>query len=233
MDKKEKATPNGDTDPQYSAPIPDWNSWDLVLGFKIWEASMLYVNVSPSVANRTAIKEKLPASYKNYYACHRALCSAYKHHPLFPEMNHPSEGSKVGEKFILVSNFVEYIRQQGWPDSHGFAKRMSARAKFVHLDNGQKVAIDFADPKEKGERYNMVRMGALAKLLERALTEKTFNPALCLNGSVLSAEGVGKELAKIIATSAKVNEQKTVRLFTAGTNGKHVSKAIEELEKFF
>lgn len=232
MDKEEKATPNGDTAPPYSAPTPDWNSWDLVLGCKIWEASMLYVDVNPSVANRNAIKEHLPALYKEYQACHRALCSAYKQ-PLFPEMAHPSEGSRPGERFILLEKFVEYIRQQGWPDRHGFAKRMSARAKVVHLDDGQKVAINFAEPKAKGERYNMVRMGALAKLLERALTDEKFNRAACLNGSVLSATGVGRELEKIIAAAAKSKDKKIAQGYTAGTNGKYVSGAIEALEKLF
>ena len=105
----------------------------------------------------------------------------------------------------------------------------------VYSTSGDLVEVtDELSDLPKGEQYNLVRMGALLKILEKYLqpTEE-LNKGKLLIGKAINFSALGKEMQAVIAEAAHKKNAKTIALFTEDTNRKQLGAAEKALAKFF
>ena len=101
----------------------------------------------------------------------------YEVHPLLPTMEHARTGKSESGRYIALPKLLDFAKEVGWRGTRDFENGLSRST--VHLPGGQEVEQELEDI-TKGERYMLVRMGALVSIIEcclqpRSLGARRFN----------------------------------------------------------
>ncbi|PLC06054.1 hypothetical protein CY658_03125 [Variovorax sp. RO1] len=190
--------------------------------------------MEPSRTNRIKLEKSEPVRYSEYRKRREILIVNRGHHSLLDPIEHLRAGDREGEKYIDLSQVLDFARQQDWSIVEAFIQGMEGK----HIETSalgagiQDIDEDEFDMHElkKGDRYLMVRMGAILILLEKCLRSgKEVNPHRYLKKDDLNYLALGKEIEKIITDVAK---KKDARFGFEG-NRSVFSDAVKALNTFF
>ena len=209
--------------------LPNWDHWRQRGHCMIWQAVMLTLNIHPSKPGLKALKEEL---YAEYLRRREILNVQYGVHPMLPKMDHRRSGDKESGQYVALTSVLDFAKDIGWIDMEHMEAGLSRNA--VYSASGNWVQVEDDGLLAKGERYTLIRMGALLKILEKCLQPANApTRAKLLNGSELNMSALGLEIEKEIADVAHLKNGKTVSRFKAGTNRKSLADAKAELAKSF
>ena len=150
---------------------PDWEFWRQRGACRIWEAVLLSLNVEPTKANRDQLLSSGSQSGDEYERRREIVNVQYGVHPLLPTMEHARAGKVGSGRYISLLKLLEFAKEIGWRDTRDFENGLSRST--VHLPGGQIVEVEQeVDDLPKGERYMLVRMGALITIFERCLNSR-------------------------------------------------------------
>lgn len=102
-----------------------WGFWGRTDSFELWKAVMLSIGLVPTTANRKKLLGE-PTRMKRAYINRLNLAKgSYTVDPRLQSLNHPEEGEKTEDKYVLLPQFVEYVKEKNWPRSKMFLAQMS------------------------------------------------------------------------------------------------------------
>ncbi len=131
----------------------------------------------------------------------------------------------------MFDRFLAFAKDIGWNDLSEFEAGLSSTEVSFPVGALSTHSLEDAP---KGERYDLVRMGALLTLLEKTLQgDSDIDRALLLSGDTLNKSQVAKEVNKIVASTAKQHGKTSVSGFGAEANRKRFGAAITALDDFF
>lgn len=217
----------------YEPEIPRWEFWRQKGACRLWVAVLLTLNIEPTVQNRNELAERLPDRYAEFTNRRAIMRTQYGLHPLLPTIKHPGAGTKRGEQFVLLEDVLNFAKDIGWRDMGPMEEGLTHQAVYSTSGNLVEVTNELSDL-PKGEQYNLIRMGALLKILEKYLQPaEELNKGKLLIGKTINLSALGKEMQAVIAEAARKKNTDTIRLFTEDTNRKQLGAAAKALAKFF
>ena len=217
----------------YVPELPDWEFWRQRGACRLWKAVLLSMNVEPTMTNRGALKDRAPVIHSEYLRRREIANVQYGIHPLLPTMEHARAGQMEGERYISLSQFLKFAKDIGWRNLAAFEKGISPST--VYLSGGETVEVEQElEDLAKGQRYTLVRMGALLKILEQCLQpNQPNNRQKFLSGNKLNAAALGQEIEQVIAVVAHEELKLMVSRFTKEANRKQLAAAAKALTNFF
>lgn len=221
------------TTPEFQLEPPDWEFWRQRGACRIWQAVLLSINVEPTKANRDLLPTRGSQSNDEYVRRREIVNVQYGIHQLLPTMEHPRAGKSGSGRYIALPKLLEFAKEIGWRGIRDFENGLSRST--VRIPTGEDVEVnqEFEDL-SKGERYTLVRMGALLSLLERCICPgSSSSNSRLLHGTSLNLTAIGREVEKIIATAAHEAERSTVANFSEQVNRKQMAAAADALKIFF
>lgn len=213
--------------------IPEWETWRQRGACRLWQAVLLTLNIKPTTENRDSLAEEFPERYVEFRRRRDIILTQYDLHPLLPAMTHARAGIGRSEQYVSLKNVLHFAKDIGWRDLGHMESGLTHKA--VYSTSGDLVEVtDELSDLPKGEQYNLVRMGALLKILEKYLqpTEE-LNKGKLLIGKAINFSALGKEMQAVIAEAAHKKNAKTIALFTEDTNRKQLGAAKKALANFF
>lgn len=95
---------------------PRWNHWYQRKLARVWNATLLGMNVEPSGEARTALKMLHPERYQ-VYLDRLDVAKTLMGYDLSYYEDHVREGNSVGEKYVALVDYYEFTSKLGWADS--------------------------------------------------------------------------------------------------------------------
>lgn len=92
---------------------PKWGHWRQRKLTRLWYATLLSMNVEPSIKARSALKSLHPERYQ-IYKDRLAIGKARLGHDLPHYEDHLNEGDGVGEKYVDLIDYLEFSNDLGW-----------------------------------------------------------------------------------------------------------------------
>lgn len=221
------------TAPNYVPELPDWEFWRQRGACRIWQAVLLSMNVEPTKTNRDQLSARAPDIYSEYRRRREIVIVQYGKHSLLPIMEHVRAGQMQSERYVALPKLLEFAKDICWRNLAAFDKGLSRST--VYLSGGETVEVqEDLEELAKGERYTLVRMGALLKILERFLQPtQANNRQQFLTGSSLNISALGREIEQVIATAAHEKGNATISRFTDEANRKQLAAAVKALSNYF
>ena len=186
-----------------------------------------------TIANRDQLPNNGSQSNDEYERRREIVNVQYGVHPLLPTMEHARTGKGESGRYIALPKLLDFAKEVGWRGTRDFENGLSRST--VHLPGGQIVEVEQeVDDLPKGERYMLVRMGALVTIFERCLNpSQSINRQKFLSGDMLNLSALGQELEEVIATAANEAKRSTVVRFSKEANRKQLAAAKKALKQFF
>lgn len=214
---------------------PDWGFWRRRSYCRIWQAALLSLNVEPTNENRATLESAYPERFKEYRQRREIVIVNRGHNDLLPEMEHARAGRSEGDKYVELEDVLRLARHQRWSEIGVFELGMSpdndeAVASSTNTRDVDEDELDVHELKEKGEKYALVRLGAVLKILESFLLSPQTNAKKYLLGQKLNFSALGEEMAQIIKLEAKGT--KIGKNFGPPGNRRAVSSALSALKTF-
>ena len=227
-------TPSENTDlAEVTAPIrPDWGFWQRRSYCRIWQAALLSLDVEPTRSNRANLDLTDPDRFAEYMKRREILIVNRGYHKFLTAVEHARAGNKDGEKYVNLGQVLNLAEHQRWSDIKAFGRGMSVEQRttsashFIVRDADQE---EF-DNEPKGEKYTIVRMGAVLTLLEKCLRLEQADPGQFLHSGKLNFAAVGRELEETIKIAAKAT--KPVPNYGADANDDAARYAVRVLQTF-
>lgn len=209
---------------------PDWRRWREKGTGRIWYASMLSLNLHPSVENRTLLKTIAPETYEEFKHRSEVAIHRYGRHAHLPTIQHVRAGERPPDQFVEYEKFLAFAKEMNWSDLSAFEEGISGNKPT----SSENTTRHTTDDLPKGERYDLVRTGALLVLLERVLSgDRKVDEKLLFSGAQLNISQVSKELHEIITSVARQNEKNSVAGFGVEANRKRLTAAANALRDAF
>jgi hypothetical protein len=225
----DNATPHPTTD--VLPAVPEWKTWREKGGGRLWVAVLLSMNLNPTVRNRKVLLASDPERHKEYKRRCEVAMARYGVHTLLPTVEHLRAGTHAGDRFVAFDKFLAFAKDIGWDDLGEFEAGLSSTEA---TSASKATSTHSLEDAPKGERYDLVRMGALLALLEKVLQgDKDVDRSLLIAGHQLNKSQVAKEVNKIVISVAKQNGKTGVSGFGAEANRKRFGAAITGLDDFF
>ncbi|MFM0072592.1 hypothetical protein PQQ86_15660 [Paraburkholderia sediminicola] len=210
---------------------PDWKTWREKGGGRLWVAVLLSMNVNPTVQNRHVLRANDAERYKEYRRRCEVAIARYSVHEHLPAIEHLRAGKNPGDRFVMFDKFLAFAKDIGWNDLSMFEAGLSSTEVALATTASSTHSLEDAP---KGERYDLVRMGALLTLLEKALQgDSDIDRALLISGGKLNKSQIAKEVNKIVASTAKRHGKPSISGFGAEANRKRFRAAAAALDDFF
>ncbi|MEF8685940.1 UNVERIFIED_CONTAM: hypothetical protein NO986_00550 [Comamonas sp. A-3] len=184
-------------------PTPRWKVWKQSGSCRIWLAVLLTLNIEPPPFTSKRLKEFLPKDiYQEFKDRRSIVIRQYGVHPLLPSIEHHAQGNKNGERIVSLNDLLAFGKAQGW-------------AEIEHMEAG--LGNSSSPPTEggvslthrlepeimpKGERYTLVRMGALLEVLEKWIAAGGKIPASCIQSGGLNFSELERQAISIIKARA-------------------------------
>jgi hypothetical protein len=221
------------TSNDFISELPDWEFWRQRGLCRLWQAVLLSKNIEPSIANLDDLQENDNVSYLDYRRKREILLVQYGVHPLLPRTEHVRAGQNPANHYISLLKLLEFAKDIGWRNLTEFERGLSRST--VILPSGETVDVEpELEDLAKGERYTLVRMGALLKILERCLQpDQLSNKMKFLSGKNLNLSALGREIESEIALAANAKKTATVSRFKDEANRKQLAAAEKALDNFF
>lgn len=217
----------------YEPELPDWEFWRQRGACRLWQAVLLTLNIEPTSENRDALVEGSPDRHNEFRRRRDIMLTQYGVHPLLPAMDHARAGRGRSERYVSLKNVLHFAKDIGWRDMGTMEAGLTHQAVYSTSGNLVEVTNELSDL-PKGEQYNLVRMGALLKILENYLQPaEELNRSRLLTGKAINFSALGKEMQAVIAEAARKKNTDTIPLFTEDANRKQLGAAAKALAKFF
>ncbi|BEP70859.1 MULTISPECIES: hypothetical protein [unclassified Variovorax] len=195
--------------PAITTPLerPDWGFWRRRSYCRIWQAVLLSLNVEPSSANREQLELAEPEKFVEFKKRREILIVNRGYHDLLPTMDHERAGKKAGEKYVELADVLKLAKHQRWSAIEPFERGMSSEydetielRSIIHEVDEEE--FDVHSMPRKGDRYTMVRMGAVLTLLEEILRSDPNCADEYLGGDGLNQSAVGNKMTEIIKSAS-------------------------------
>lgn len=219
----------------YFPDQPDWNYWKQREGCRLWCAVLLSMNIEPSVASREALRVGDPDKYKNYKKRLKIVNANCRAGSVIPPVEHPLSGIKPSERWVLVSDVLKFGIVANWPDIYIFDRGLTngsiESGETLEIDSKNTVEDFVFDDLPKGERYSILRFGALLKLVETWMLNDSYpNRAAFLNGNQLNYSAIGKEMERILSKKDQNGKLQPLVNFRYQSNSKKASEAVKAVQ---
>lgn len=183
------------------------------------------------------LKDLLSERYQEFKDRRLIAIRQYGVHPLLPSLPHHAAGTKTGEKYVSLLDMLAFGREQGWTGMEQMEKGLTDCAHdqmIVPTADGGTV-IHELEPKQrpKGERYTLVRMGALLEVLEQWVADDGRIPKSCIRAGELNFSALEILAESVIAQKALSNGKHSYSGFKKGVIRKEYSEAKKMLEDHF
>lgn len=204
---------------------PNWDTWRQRGACMLWKAALLSMNIEPTAKSYRKLELLHTDLTAEYWRRLLILKTQYGLHEDLRRMSHALEREKLEQKFVRLDDVLIFAKNIGW--SGLGPMELGLQRDCVVLPGGETVAFeDLA----KGERDDLVRMGALLKILEEQIcSDPKKGASKFLTGEKLNYSQIGAEIESIIAKAAKVNGNKAASSFKSDTNRKRLGLAAVAL----
>lgn len=185
---------------------PRWSVWRQSESCRIWQAVLLTLNIEPPSKSdflRHTLKKNVYQEFKD-----RRLIAIrqYGVHQLLPVFPHHAEGKKIGERYVRMQDMLAFGQANGWFGIENMA------AGLGYPPNGQATSLNGngfgfvhrlgPESMPKGERYALVRMGALLEVLEKWIANGGKIPPSCIQAGKLNFSELERQAVAVIAEKA-------------------------------
>lgn len=92
---------------------PRWNHWYERKLCRVWSATLLGMNIEPTVIGRKALKKFDPDRFQ-IYADRLDVAKTLLGYDLPFYEDHQREGHTVGEKYVALADYYEFAEKIGW-----------------------------------------------------------------------------------------------------------------------
>lgn len=203
---------------------PNWDLWRKRGACRIWKAVLISMGIKPVPKVRTKLRLEQPWRYKEYRDRKKDVIAQYGFDPLLPDVPHASAGKNKADKYVLLTNLLQFAQKYQWENLEAFEQGMKIPCGDAGTGNTTNFSFE-ALPEET--RNGLVRTGALLKLLEDVLLKRdTTNTAKFLHGEKLNISTVAERVEKIIGVAAG---QEKVKNFAREANRRYLAKAQNSL----
>lgn len=218
--------------PQMFTPErPDWEFWRQRGACRIWKAVMLSMNIEPTRASREEVRDRAPGLYEEYIRRREIAVVQYNVHPLLPRLDHVRAGRGQFDQYVLLSKMLEFAKDIRWRDVAAFENGLTGSS--LDSENSHLAEVEF-DDLPKGERYTIVRMGALLSILQKSLLSKEIGmKTKFIRSESLNFAAIGREMEDVIALAATKQKKEAISCFKEDSNRKQVAAAFKALNEFF
>ena len=211
--------------------LPNWRLWREKGTARIWNAAMLSLNLHPSANNRALLRTVDPDRHKEYKHRSEVAIHRYGVHPHLPKMEHARAGTNPGDYFVELDRFLSFAKDMGWSD---LAEFESGLCGVDATSTAESTVIHSLSEAPKGERYDLVRAGALLTLLEKVLQDNgEVDRRFLLSARRINTRQVAKELENIVLSVAGRYGKNSVTGFGEEANRKRLKAAMDALEDYF
>lgn len=215
----------GDANPGLLSP--NWEMWRTRGACRIWKAIMLTMGVKPTNEMRNRLMEEYPERYDEYVRRRRDVVAQYGLHPQLPNIEHEQAGEGAGNQYVRLVNLLSFAKEYQWKGLEGFEQGIALPQPKPKGENVTNLSIEVLP---LGERNALVRTGALLKLIENLLCERsTLDKASLLRGGRLNISKISTEVEQIIKKTA---EQESVDGFKDEANRRYFGHAQRALENY-
>jgi hypothetical protein len=101
---------------EFDIKAPRWNHWYQRKLARVWNATLLGMNIEPTGEARTALKFLHPERYQ-VYLDRLDIAKTLMGYDLPYYEDHVREGNSVGEKYVALVDYYRFTSQVGWTDS--------------------------------------------------------------------------------------------------------------------
>lgn len=223
---------------QTALPTPNWKIWRQSGSCRLWNAVALTMNVEPPKKSG-GLKALLPVdTYREYRSRRIVAIRQLGHHPLLPDLEHRSAGKLPGEQYVALTDVLAFAQAMKWNDLEPFARGINESSDLVFASNASGVVINHADTDfdklPKGERYTIVRMGAILTLLEQWLSKPGGQiPAAIRKGDRLNFTELARQAHAVIADQANAHDKTAFSAFGIEVLRKEFSESQKALDSYF
>jgi hypothetical protein len=218
-------TPRADHD---LSPTPtNWKKWRNNGGGPIWTAVLLSMNIHPTKQNIELLPTVDPVRNKEYRSRIDTVSHQYGVHPCLPLIQSAMRyGTRVIDRYVKFDEFLEFAKEMDWENLGEFEAGLYPNVVAL---SAQTSMVHSAGDLSKGDRYNMVRMGALLELLSKVVLEEIGAKSLVRNGD-LNMSAVARQVKEIVLSFVKEGDKNSIYGFDEESNRKHFGKATKELK---
>jgi hypothetical protein len=227
---------------QTALPTPNWKIWRQSGSCRLWNAVALTMNVEPPKKSG-GLKALLPVdTYREYRSRRIVAIRQLGHHPLLPDLEHRSAGKLPGEQYVALTDMLAFAQAMKWNDLEPFARGINESTDLVFASNASGVVINHADTDTdtdfdklpKGERYTIVRIGAILTLLEQWLSKPGGQiPAAIRKGDRLNFTELAQQAHASIADQANAHDKTAFSAFGIEVLRKEFSESQKALGSYF
>ena len=93
--------------------LPRWSHWNQRKLARVWQATLLGMNIEPTVKARTALKQFHPDKYQTYRDRNDIAKTLIGWELEFYE-DHLREGESAGEKYVSLTEYYYFAQDKGW-----------------------------------------------------------------------------------------------------------------------
>ena len=225
-----EAPNNHNTEP-YVFETPDWEFWRQRNGCRLWKSVLLSMNIEPVDDVRALLEEHAPQKYAQYKRRLDVILGAHGVSKCLPRVQHPRAGNKPSEQWMVLTDLLAFAKESNWKDVAPFEYGLTNQPSSSDIEEQLNVpSVDF-DDLQKGERYTVLRFGALLKLVESLLTnDKKFDRNQFVKSGSLNYSALGKAIESVLSDQSNKSGGTALPNCKAQVNSKRISEAIKAVD---
>lgn len=235
LEKKRPRPAEEDGAHVYLPDQPDWDFWKQRNGCRLWCAVLLSMNIEPSVSAREELRDRAPDKYQQYKKRLKIVNGACHLNSTIPPVEHPLSGAKSTERFVRVTDILKFGLAANWLDVSIFNDGMtndssipSGASKIIKESDVKEIVFDDL---QKGEKYSVLRFGALLQLVEIWMKAESFpNKTAFLNGNQLNYSAIGREMELLLSKKDNAGKLQPMPNFRAQANSKRAAEAVKAVQ---
>jgi hypothetical protein len=104
--------------------LPRWPHWSQRKLARLWYATLLGMNIEPTLKARAALKLYNPEKYQTYRD-RLDIAKTLIGYELELYEDHMREGDSVGEKYISLAEYYDFAKKNGWKDLEDMRKGLN------------------------------------------------------------------------------------------------------------
>jgi hypothetical protein len=199
---------------------------------------VLTLNIEPPT-KAAELKGLLSAEALREYRSRRVVAiRQYGFHPFLSKMEHHAAGKLPAEQYVAVTDMLAFAQAMGWSDLEPFARGITGQEESLSVTGSLLAATAHVDPEfqelGKGDRYTIVRMGAILTLLERWLSMPGGQiPPTMRRGDTLNLTELARQAHALIAEKAIEHDKTSFSAFGIEAMRKQFSESKRELDDYF
>lgn len=210
---------------------PRWSVWQQSESCRIWQAVLLTLNIEPPSKSRGLCHTLSKDVYQKFKDRKLIAIRQYGVHSLLPVLPHHAQGEGKGERYVRLQDMIAFGQAKGWGGIENMASRLGCPSNGQATSpKGSEVSfVHRLEPESmpKGERYALVRMGALLEVLEKWIANGGKIPPSCIQAGKLNFSELERQAVAVIAEKAS---GKSKSGFGHGVFRKEYSAAMKSLQ---